>query len=50
VRDIIKTLNPVLLGWAGYFRTGNASDELRERGPLRRMAAEALLINARVGT
>jgi RNA-directed DNA polymerase len=27
VRDIIKTLNPVLLGWAGYFRTGNASDE-----------------------
>jgi len=27
VRDVIKTLNPVLLGWSGYFRTGNASDE-----------------------
>ncbi len=26
VRDIIKTLNPVLLGWAGYFRTGNAGE------------------------
>ncbi len=23
---IIKKLNPVLLGWSGYFRTGNASD------------------------
>ena len=27
VRDIIKQLNPVLRGWAGYFRTGNASDD-----------------------
>ena len=26
VRSIIKELNPVLLGWSGYFRTGNASD------------------------
>jgi group II intron reverse transcriptase/maturase len=27
VRRIIKELNPVLQGWAGYFRTGNASDD-----------------------
>ncbi len=27
VRDIIKELNPVLRGWAGYFCTGNASDD-----------------------
>lgn len=25
VRNIIKTLNPVLQGWSGYFRTGNAA-------------------------
>jgi len=27
VRVIIKELNPVLRGWADYFRTGNASDD-----------------------
>jgi group II intron reverse transcriptase/maturase len=27
VRVIIKELNPVLRGWAEYFRTGNASDD-----------------------
>lgn len=27
VRVIIKDLNPVLLGWAGYFCTGNANDD-----------------------
>lgn len=25
LRDVIKTLNPVLQGWSGYFQTGNAS-------------------------
>jgi RNA-directed DNA polymerase len=25
LRDVIAELRPVLLGWAGYFRTGNAS-------------------------
>jgi len=27
VREIIKTLNPVLQGWSGYFRSGNAADK-----------------------
>jgi group II intron reverse transcriptase/maturase len=27
IRDVIRVLNPVLRGWGGYFRTGNASDE-----------------------
>jgi group II intron reverse transcriptase/maturase len=27
VRDIIKTLNPILQGWSGYFRTGNAAEK-----------------------
>lgn len=27
VRSIIKTLNPVLQGWSGYFRTGNAAEK-----------------------
>jgi group II intron reverse transcriptase/maturase len=27
VRRIIKDLNPLLLGWSGYFRTGNASED-----------------------
>ena len=25
IREVIRTLNPVLRGWGGYFRTGNAS-------------------------
>jgi RNA-directed DNA polymerase len=25
IRDVIRVLNPVLRGWGGYFRTGNAS-------------------------
>ena len=27
VRSIIKTLNPVLQGWSGYFRSGNAAEK-----------------------
>lgn len=26
IREVILVLNPVLRGWGGYFRTGNASD------------------------
>jgi len=26
IREVIRVLNPVLRGWCGYFRTGNASD------------------------
>jgi len=29
VRDVIAVLNPVLRGWCGYFRTGNATDRFR---------------------
>ena len=27
IREVIRMLNPVLRGWGGYFRTGNASDK-----------------------
>lgn len=27
IREVISELNPVLRGWGGYFRTGNASDK-----------------------
>jgi len=30
IRDVIRVLNPVLRGWGGYFRTGNASDKFNE--------------------
>jgi RNA-directed DNA polymerase len=30
VRDVIATLNPVLIGWSQYFRTGNAADSFRD--------------------
>jgi RNA-directed DNA polymerase len=30
VREIIKTLNPVLQGWSGYFRSGNAADKFSQ--------------------
>ncbi|GMU63553.1 MAG: hypothetical protein AMXMBFR34_53160 [Myxococcaceae bacterium] len=29
MRDVIKSLNPVLQGWGGYFQTGNASQKFR---------------------
>ena len=25
IREVIRELNPILRGWGGYFRTGNAS-------------------------
>jgi group II intron reverse transcriptase/maturase len=30
VREVIRVLNPVLRGWGGYFRTGNASDKFNQ--------------------
>ena len=30
IRDVIRDLNPVLRGWGGYFRTGNASAKFNE--------------------
>jgi group II intron reverse transcriptase/maturase len=30
IRDVIRDLNPVLRGWGGYFRTGNASIKFQQ--------------------
>ncbi|MGH3969713.1 MAG: group II intron reverse transcriptase/maturase, partial [Mycobacterium sp.] len=30
IRTVIATLNPILRGWANYFRTGNAADKFRQ--------------------
>ena len=30
IRQVIRKLNPVLRGWGGYFRTGNASDKFHQ--------------------
>jgi len=30
IREVIRRLNPVLRGWGGYFRTGNASDKFNQ--------------------
>jgi len=30
IREVIRVLNPVLRGWCGYFRTGNASDKFNQ--------------------
>jgi group II intron reverse transcriptase/maturase len=30
IRDVIRVLNPVLRGWGGYFRTGNASGKFNQ--------------------
>lgn len=30
VREVIRTLNPVLRGWGNYFRTGNASGKFQQ--------------------
>jgi group II intron reverse transcriptase/maturase len=30
IRTVIQVLNPVLRGWGGYFRTGNASDKFNQ--------------------
>ncbi len=30
IREVIRELNPVLRGWGGYFRTGNASGKFNQ--------------------
>jgi RNA-directed DNA polymerase len=30
IREVIRDLNPVLRGWGGYFRTGNASQKFQQ--------------------
>ena len=30
IREVIRMVNPVLRGWGGYFRTGNASDKFNQ--------------------
>jgi RNA-directed DNA polymerase len=30
IREVIRMINPVLRGWGGYFRTGNASDKFNQ--------------------
>ena len=30
IREVIRVLNPVLRGWGGYFRTGNASEKFNQ--------------------
>ena len=30
IREVIRVLNPILRGWGGYFRTGNASDKFHQ--------------------
>jgi RNA-directed DNA polymerase len=30
IRDVIRELNPILRGWGGYFRTGNASGKFNQ--------------------
>jgi RNA-directed DNA polymerase len=30
IREIVADLNPVLRGWGGYFRTGNAADKFTQ--------------------
>ncbi len=30
IREVIRELNPILRGWGGYFRTGNASEKFNQ--------------------
>lgn len=43
IREVIRTLNPVLRGWGGYFRTGNASDKFNQLDAYVRMRLLSLL-------
>lgn len=44
VRSIIKTLNPVLQGWSGYFRSGNAADKFGQVDDYVRRRLKKLLV------
>jgi group II intron reverse transcriptase/maturase len=43
IRDVIRTINPVLRGWGGYFRTGNASHQFNQLDDYVRMRLLGLL-------
>ena len=43
IREVIRELNPVLRGWCGYFRTGNASDKFNAIDSYVRMRLVRLL-------
>ena len=45
VRSIIKTLNPVLQGWGGYFRSGNAAKKFCQVDAYVYRRLHALLVN-----
>jgi group II intron reverse transcriptase/maturase len=43
IREVIRVLNPLLRGWGGYFRTGNASDKFNQLDRYVRMRLVRLL-------
>jgi group II intron reverse transcriptase/maturase len=43
IREVIRVLNPVLRGWGGYFRTGNASDKFNQLDSYVRMRLLGLM-------
>ena len=43
IREVIRVLNPVLRGWGGYFRTGNASAKFNQLDSYVRMRLVRLL-------
>jgi group II intron reverse transcriptase/maturase len=43
IREVIRVLNPVLRGWGGYFRTGNASSKFNQLDRYVRMRLVCLL-------
>jgi len=43
IRGVVRVLNPLLRGWGGYFRTGNASDNFSQLDAYVRMRLIRLL-------
>ena len=43
IRGVVRVLNPLLRGWGGYFRTGNASDKFSQLDAYVRMRPIRLL-------
>jgi hypothetical protein len=44
IRDVIEDLNPIIRGWGGYFRTGNAADSFITIDDFARERLRGLLI------